>query len=87
MYFVDSSKEIKYENVVRITCNEKCDECNTSYSESGTDESMMTYDPNSLLKLTDFGLAHIIPSGRKKAFMKYKCGTFGYSAPEIGKVK
>ncbi len=40
---------------------------------------------NSYLKITDFGLSHFIPSGQDKAYMKYRCGTFGYSAPEITK--
>lgn len=39
-----------------------------------------------ILKLADFGLAHVIPEGESKAFMQYPCGTFAYVAPEITKV-
>jgi len=35
-----------------------------------------------IIKLTDFGLSHIISKGNTKTFMKYHCGSFGYSAPE-----
>jgi serine/threonine protein kinase len=47
--------------------------------------SVSSIDTNTFLKITDFGLAHLIPSGQKKALMKVRCGTFGYCAPEITK--
>jgi len=34
------------------------------------------------LKLSDFGLAHIISKDNKKAYLKYICGSNGYIAPE-----
>jgi serine/threonine protein kinase len=39
-------------------------------------------DQDHLVKITDFGLAHIISQGNTKAYLKYPCGSFGYSAPE-----
>lgn len=53
---------------------------NSSYG----DESIIE---DYFLKLTDFGMAHVIPEGCEKAFMKYPCGTFQYTAPEVTKVK
>ncbi len=47
------------------------------------DLSLDSYDPTSILKLTDFGLAHPIPSTQDKAFMRYSSGTFAYRAPEV----
>ena len=38
------------------------------------------------LKITDFGFAHLIPQGNTKVFMKFPCGTFAYTAPEVTKV-
>ena len=37
----------------------------------------------SYLKLTDFGLSHIISDGDKVAFAKFTCGTHNYKAPEL----
>lgn len=56
-------------------------------SENENNYSIDSFDPNVYLKICDFGLAHVIPSGSNKAFMKYKCGTFYYTAPEIKNVK
>ena len=50
------------------------------------DNSYDSFDPSVLLKITDFGLAHIIPPGSNKAYIKYKCGTFSYTAPEVTNV-
>ena len=47
------------------------------------DYSVDSFDPNTILKLTDFGLAHIIPNFCDKAYMKYSSGTYAYKAPEI----
>jgi serine/threonine protein kinase len=54
--------------------------------EEGLDESFESFDPTLLLKVTDFGLSHIIPPGSSKALMKQRCGTFAYTAPEINNV-
>jgi serine/threonine protein kinase len=35
------------------------------------------------IKLTDFGLAHIINPKTNKAYMKYRAGTMEYKAPEV----
>jgi serine/threonine protein kinase len=40
-----------------------------------------------LLKITDFGLSHVITPGSTKALMKQRCGTFAYTAPEVSSVK
>jgi serine/threonine protein kinase len=37
----------------------------------------------SILKLTDFGLSHIIPEKEKLAYARYTCGTHNYKAPEL----
>lgn len=50
------------------------------------DVSVTSYDPNSFVKISDFGFSHIIPYGDTKAYMKYKTGTFSYTAPEIANV-
>lgn len=47
----------------------------------GSDENKL--DNDLVLKVMDFGLAHIIPNKEQTAFMKYKCGTFNYRAPEV----
>jgi len=51
---------------------------------SNDDDSNMSgeLDELQIVKLTDFGLAHIISQDNSKTFMKYHCGSFGYSAPE-----
>jgi hypothetical protein len=41
------------------------------------------FDPHVLLKISDFGLAHVIKQGQEKAFIKHRCGTFNYTAPEV----
>ena len=52
--------------------------------DTSLDTSIDSYDPNSILKLTDFGLAHHVEE--KKTFMRYKSGTYSYQAPEISDV-
>ena len=56
-------------------------------SDEGEDDVMNSsfdlFDPHILLKITDFGLAHAIKLGDDRAHMKYKCGTFNYTAPEV----
>jgi serine/threonine protein kinase len=54
--------------------------------EEELNESYDSFDPTQLLKITDFGLSHVIPLGSDKALMKQRCGTFSYTAPEIGNV-
>lgn len=56
--------------------------------ENLEESSIISLNPNEhVLKISDFGLSHIIPEGSDKAFMKFPCGTFAYTAPEVGKVK
>jgi serine/threonine protein kinase len=61
------------------------------FKEDDNDESLNgsfdSFDPSLLLKITDFGLAHIIPLGSEKALMRQRCGTFYYTAPEISNVQ
>lgn len=56
--------------------------------DENDDDNLSTdsFDPSLLLKLTDFGLSHVLASGNTKAHMKLKCGTFAYTAPEIANV-
>jgi serine/threonine protein kinase len=42
-----------------------------------------SYDPNVVVKISDFGLSHLISNGSNKAYLKYKCGTHSYTAPEV----
>lgn len=50
-------------------------------NETGSVDSSL--DPNITLKVTDFGLAHIIPEGQNKTYMKFRAGTTEYKAPEV----
>jgi len=56
--------------------------------EKGNDDfhSVDSFDPGQYLKITDFGVSHPIPLGAKKTFMRFRCGTFYYTAPEITNV-
>jgi serine/threonine protein kinase len=54
--------------------------------ESELNASFDSFDSNMILKITDFGLSHIIPLGSEKTHMKQKCGTYAYLAPEIANV-
>lgn len=57
------------------------------YTESENENnSIDSFDPNVFLKITDFGLSHPIPLGSNKTFMKFRCGTHYYTAPEIKNV-
>ena len=56
-------------------------EQNTSTNEDDS-ENLSMDKKNHIVKITDFGLAHIISEGNTKAYLKYPCGSFGYSAPE-----
>lgn len=53
---------------------------NDSQSDSDSDDS---FDANIYLKISDFGISHPVNINTGKAYMKYKCGTFNYIAPEI----
>jgi len=53
------------------------------YQDEGSEDEDEEDDvENITVKLTDFGLSHIIPNGSSKAYLKYPCGSYGYSAPE-----
>ena len=56
-------------------------------SDIDDNTSVDSFDPNQYLKITDFGLSHPIPLGSTKTFMKFRCGTYYYTAPEITNVK
>jgi serine/threonine protein kinase len=66
--------DIKPQNFLPFEQHEDIQDCD--------DCSIDSSDSHLVLKLTDFGLAHIIPSGQTKALMKVRCGTKGYTAPE-----
>ena len=58
----------------------------TSKNNIDDEENSMEIDDDeeieSVIKLTDFGLSHIISNGNTKAYLKFPCGSYGYSAPE-----
>jgi len=54
-------------------------ESNDEDIESNDEEE---FEQEHRIKITDFGLAHIISKDNKKAYLKYICGTNGYIAPE-----
>jgi serine/threonine protein kinase len=56
-------------------------ELNTSSNEDDS-ENISLVDQDHLVKITDFGLAHIISQGNTRTYLKHPCGSFGYSAPE-----
>jgi serine/threonine protein kinase len=58
-----------------------------SGDDTDVNHSFDSYDESTVLKLTDFGLAHVIPLGSHKTLMKLRCGTFYYTAPEINNVR
>ena len=74
--------DIKPENFLLFIENSNS-ESNNNIDE---DENSMDNDDDeeidSVVKLTDFGLSHIISNGNTKAFLKFPCGSYGYSAPE-----
>jgi serine/threonine protein kinase len=55
---------------------------NNSYSHQDSCDYQSEDEEDHTVKITDFGLAHIISQGNTKAYLKYSCGSFGYSAPE-----
>lgn len=56
------------------------------YENDDNDNSVDSFDPSQYLKITDFGLSHPIPLGATKTYMKFRCGTYYYTAPEITNV-
>lgn len=52
-------------------------------SNQGDVSEADSYDPNVILKVTDFGLAHFINRENSKAYMKLRAGTIEYKAPEV----
>jgi serine/threonine protein kinase len=75
--------DIKPQNFLPFYSDDELKSC----EECSFDMSTCSYDPACYLKITDFGMAHLIPSGSTKAYMKFCCGTFGYRAPEIINVR
>jgi len=57
-----------------------------SQSDSDSD-SCDSFDANVFLKISDFGISHPIQMNTGKAYIKYTCGTFYYTAPEVTNVK
>ncbi len=62
------------------------DEEYDSENDLSDNNSADSFDASLYLKITDFGVAHPIAMGSQKAYMKYKCGTYYYTAPEISNV-
>jgi serine/threonine protein kinase len=77
--------DIKPQNFL-IFYNEN-NENNIEIAINDDDLSISSFDANTFIKVCDFGFAHIIPFGIQKAYMKFKTGTFAYTAPEISNVK
>lgn len=62
------------------------DEYENENENDNDNNSLDSFDPTEYLKITDFGLSHPIPLGDTKTFMKFRCGTYYYTAPEITNV-
>jgi len=77
--------DIKPQNFLLFK-NDKDVDDSEDYGSDVDYNSVDSFDPNQFLKITDFGLAHPIAFGNTKTFMKYRCGTFYYTAPEITNV-
>jgi serine/threonine protein kinase len=60
------------------------DELTDSQSDS---DSCDSFDANIYLKISDFGISHPLQSNSGKAYIKFKCGTFNYIAPEVVNVR
>lgn len=75
--------DIKPQNFLLFNTNEFQTEEVDEYDDNSSTDS---YDPNKILKVTDFGLAHILDGNNTKAYMKYRAGTHEYKAPEISDV-
>ena len=45
-----------------------------------------SFDENLFLKISDFGISHPIHLNTGKAYIKFKCGTHYYTAPEVKNV-
>jgi serine/threonine protein kinase len=73
-----------------------------SDSDNNSDcDSNDSFDENVYLKISDFGISHVIQINSNsnlnlnsdegningKAYMKYKCGTYYYTAPEVKDVE
>ena len=49
-------------------------------------DSCDSFDANLYLKISDFGISHPIQPNTGKAYIKFRCGTFYYTAPEVENV-
>jgi serine/threonine protein kinase len=86
----DKDKEEKNDNITIdlenvINFNKNLNIVYNSYNSIEQDESYI--NSNQFIKISDFGLAHIIPSNQDNVYVKYACGTHSYIAPEIKNVK
>jgi serine/threonine protein kinase len=81
--------DIKPQNFLLFDAGIEPNNSENNFSEctESLNMSIDSYDPNIILKVTDFGLAHIIPKGQGKAFMKFRAGTMEYKAPEVKDVR
>lgn len=81
--------DIKPQNFLYFSLNSNQELDDKSFKSNGSvnniclDDSSYTVDDPGYIKLSDFGLAHLIPNGANKAYLKFKCGTFNYTAPEV----
>jgi len=74
---------LKFRREISTLCDEE------AQLESEDDDTWGSIVPikNDELKITDFGLAHLLSGNNDKVFMKYRAGTFEYKAPEVKDVK
>jgi serine/threonine protein kinase len=79
--------DIKPQNFLLFKVDQDNQVIDEEEEEADDNDSMASYDPNTMLKVTDFGLAHIINRDSDKAYMKFRAGTHEYIAPEIKDVK
>ncbi len=76
--------DIKPDNFLLFNTDESSTYYENRDNQSDIEDEEEDYDR--IIKLTDFGLSHIISNGNTKTYMKHPLGTYGYIAPEVKSV-
>ena len=78
--------DIKPDNFLLFRSEDSLTSYENRDNQSDIDDEEDYEENERLVKLTDFGLSHIISNGNFKAYMKHPLGTYGYIAPEVKSV-